>query len=250
VSAAVDVIEWGHERARTGSWRGHDRIAYLAPVPGGPAPSADFVRRCLGALGERGFHEVISAALAPVEQRGFLAAGFEVREHLLLLAHDLDGLELLDRDTAGSAPWRLRRARRADRPGVLVVDTLAFRPFWQLDEAALDEAVAATPSCRFRVAVGPLSAGDNDRDLMGYAVCGRAGRRGYVQRLAVHPRAQRAGLGRVLVLDGLRWMRRRGVDRAVVNTQPDNEAAIGLYRGLGFRLQPTGLDVLGYRLAR
>ena len=237
--AAVDVIEWGPERARAGPWRGQDRVGSLAPIPGGPAPSADFVRRCLHTLIDRGFEEVVSAALSPAEQRGFLAAGFEVREHLLLLARDLD--EALD-DGDRAAAWRLRRARRGDRAVVLAVDGLAFRPFWRLDGPGLDEAVAATPSTRFRVAVA------DGGDVIGYAVSGRAGRRGYVQRLAVHPDHQRGGLGRQLVLDGLRWMRRHGVDQAVVNTQPDNEPALGLYQSLGFRLQPGGLDVLACRL--
>ena len=39
-------------------------------------------------------------------------------------------------------------------------------------------------------------------------------------------------------------MRRHGVERAVVNTQLDNHAALDLYDGLGFRLEPGGLAVL------
>lgn len=233
MNAAVDVIEWGHERARAGAWRGHESVAYLAPLPGAPAPSPGFVRRCLDALAARGFAEVVTGALAPPEQRGFLAAGFEVREHLLLLAHDLADLPApVKRDG-----WRERRARRRDRATVLEVDGLAFRPFWRFDDSGLDEAVSATPSTRFRVA-------ERDGDVIGYAIHGRAGRRGYVQRLAVHPDHQRRGIGRQLVVDGLRWVERRGGAQAVVNTQPDNETALALYRGLGFRLQPAGLDVL------
>ena len=74
---------------------------------------------------------------------------------------------------------------------------------------------------------------------------GRAARRGYVQRLAVGPEAQGSGLGRALLVDGLRWLRRRGAARAVVNTQVDNERARALYESLGFRMAPSGLAVLG-----
>lgn len=238
VSAAVDVIEWGAERARAGRWRGEAAVAYLAPAPGAPPPSAGFVRRCCDTLAARGFAEVVTGALAPAEQRGFLAAGFEVRERLLVLAHDLDPPPV-----AAGGPWRLRRAQRRHRRPALAVDARAFRPFWRFDDTGLDEALSATPARRFRVAV-------LDGRVVAYAVSGRAGRHGYLQRLAVDPDHQRTGIGSHLVADALWWMRRRGVTRAVVNTQPDNHAAIALYRRLGFRLQPSGLDVLVCRLAR
>jgi ribosomal protein S18 acetylase RimI-like enzyme len=80
---------------------------------------------------------------------------------------------------------------------------------------------------------------------VGYAVTGRAGRRGFLQRLAVQPDHQRGGLGRALVLDGLRWLRRWRAERAVVNTQLENDAALALYENLGFRREPSGLSVLG-----
>ena len=41
------VMRWGREWVRTGPWRGDQRVAYLTPVPEAPAPSGDFVRRCL-----------------------------------------------------------------------------------------------------------------------------------------------------------------------------------------------------------
>lgn len=234
----MDVIEWGAERVRTGTWRGRSGIAYLAPVPGAPAPSPSFLDRCLRSLVERGYGEVITGALAPAEQRGFLAAGFEVREHLVLLAHDLLDLP----ETPAIDGVRLRRARRSDRPVVLAVDHAAFREFWQLDDAGLDEAINATPAARFRVAV---QRGDG---VAGYAVTGRAGRHGYLQRLAVRPDVQRRGVARALVVDGLRWLVRRDAARVLVNTQPDNEPALALYRALGFRQQAGGLDVLCRRL--
>src|SRR6478735_82021 len=68
----------------------------------------------------------------------------------------------------------------------------------------------ATPSSRFRVAEG------ND-GLLAYAVTGRAGQHGYLQRLAVHPGVRREGYGRAIVLDGLRWLRRHGATQALVN---------------------------------
>ena len=41
---------------------GDRHTAYLAPMPEYPAPSADFVRRCLDVLADRGFHRVLTGA--------------------------------------------------------------------------------------------------------------------------------------------------------------------------------------------
>ncbi|MDP8987294.1 MAG: GNAT family N-acetyltransferase, partial [Actinomycetota bacterium] len=209
------------------------RVACLAPVADTPGPTPAMVEHCCDMLVRQGFGEVVTAALSVHEQRGFLLAGFDVREELHLLSRDLDALP-----KAPHAP--LRRGRRRDRRPTIEIDALAFPPFWRLDEAGLVDALAATRSTRFRVAGhGPV---------LGYAVSGRAGARGYLQRLAVHPGAQGRGLGRALVLDGLRWMRRGGAVRAMVNTQLDNDRALQLYQSLGFQIEPTGLAVLVRRL--
>jgi hypothetical protein len=51
-----------------------------------------------------------------------------------------------------------------------------------------------------------------------------------------------------LVGDVLRWMRRHGAARALVNTQQTNEAALCLYLACGFRVLPEGLRVLARAL--
>lgn len=225
----VDVIKWGPERARVGPWRGDHQVAYLSPVADAPLPSAAFVRRCLDHLAARGYRRVVTGALSPAESSGFLAAGFEIREQLHLLAHDLIALP----DMTG-AP--LRRAGRRDHAAVLRVDHDAFPAFWRLDESGLVDAIRATPQNRFRVT--------DDGSVFGYAITGRAGRKGYVQRLAVAPDRRGEGIGADLVVDGLRWLRRWRVEQAVVNTQLDNGHALALYERLGFRRQAPGLSVL------
>ncbi|MGH9274339.1 MAG: GNAT family N-acetyltransferase, partial [Acidimicrobiales bacterium] len=103
----------------------------------------------------------------------------------------------------------------------------------------LDDALGATPSARLRVVARVDGEG-----VIGYAITGRAGSRGYLQRLAVDPAAQRRGIGAALVIDGLRWLRRWGAHEVLVNTQVDNGAALALYEAMGFRRQPDGLAVL------
>ena len=230
----VNVIRIGSEQVRTGPWRGDRSVAFLAPSPRDPAPSGDFIRQCLDVLTRQGFSKVVTGALSPLEQTGFLAAGFLVEERLHLLAHDL-----ADIPETPAAPVHLRRARNADRAAVLAVDHAAFPPFWRLDAQGLQEAVDATPRARFRVAAAADGGG-----VSGYAVFGRAGTRGYVQRLGVDPARHGLGIGSALMVDGMRWLKRRGVQRAVVNTQTTNEVALTLYQRLGFRLEPVGLSVL------
>lgn len=205
-------------------------MAYLAPVSDAPPPSAGFIQSCLGELSARGYTSVITAALSASERQPFYMAGFGDQERLRLLIHDLE-------QVPPPPNLGVRRARRSDRPGVLRIDGATFSPFWQLDEWGLDQALAATPVARFRVGVA-------DGGVVGYAITGRAGTDGYLQRLAVDPGFQRRGLGRALAIDGLQWLRRKATSRAAVNTQIANDAAFSLYEGLGFRNQSSDLVVL------
>lgn len=58
---------------------------------------------------------------------------------------------------------------------------------------------------------------------------------GEVYVVAVNPRAAGRGLGRVLTNVGLRHLVDTGVDRVILYVDGDNEPAVALYRGLGFR---------------
>lgn len=235
---SVSVIRRGRERVRAAPWRGDGAVALITVTPEAPFLSADFVRHCLSTLAGQGFSRVVTGALSPLEQAGFLAAGFGVEEQLHLLGLDLTGtLPPLPRTP------RLARVPARRRTDVLSVDRAAFSEFWRFDELALRDALHATPAVRFRMAArrwGPVD---------GYAICGRSGGRGYVQRLAVHPEAQGRGTGRRLLLDGLHWMASHGVGRALVNTQTTNRAALALYRAVGFREEPVGLSVLSAGLS-
>ncbi|MGY6500783.1 MAG: GNAT family N-acetyltransferase [Acidimicrobiales bacterium] len=226
-------LQWGTDHLRLAPWRGDPTIAELAPADAGRPPTAGSVARGLELVSRRGYRGVVTSALAPAEQHGYLDAGFTVHERLFLLQRSLDDLP-----TPPAEP-RLRRGRRTDRARILALDATTFDSFWRLDELGLREAVTATPSARVRVTARPA--------VVGYAITGRAGSRGYLQRLAVHPDHQRAAIGSTLVLDGLRWLRRSGAKTALVNTQEANAGALALYRHLGFERLPDGLAVLSYR---
>ena len=226
-SVAADGV-----RIRVRPWRGRDDTAECLAAPVGAMVPPSLVRSALDRARDRGYALAVTPALPPYEWAPYVECGFEIRERLHLLGHDLT--ELPPR-----GPHPHRRATRRDLDVVLRVDHAAFQPFWRLDETGLEEAVRATPSSRFRLS----------RDGAGYSLVGRAGTRGYVQRLAVLPDQQGRGLGRTLVVDGLRWLRRWRVTDVLVNTQEGNERAVVLYERLGFRHRPGGLAVLQADLA-
>jgi len=232
VASEPETIEQRGERARLARWRADDQVAHLSPTAMRPLSPA-FVDCCLDRLRARGFTFVVTSALSEAECEGFLRVGFDVREELELLSHDLEAIPAVGH--------RLHRPWRRDRPRVLEVDTIAFDQFWRLHAGGLEDALGATPAVRFRVH------GHRDR-LDGYVIGGRGAGTGYVQRLAVHPDARGRGLGRSMVGDVLRWMQRRGTSRALVNTQKTNSAALSLYQACGFRVLPDGLRVLARSL--
>lgn len=215
----------GWVRTREGTRAGTVHLTVVEPG----AVTADAAHRCCAQLAAAGYLHAETNAMHPDDATALLAAGFQVRERLDLLGRGLDRLPAVPARTP-----RLRTTRDLD--AVVAVDRAAFgaRAF---DREALRDALDATPKSRLR------SAGPPGRPV-GYAVTGVAGWRAYVQRLGVDPAAQRQGIARALLLDGLRWAHRRRARTAVVNTHEDNVAARTLYESAGFALLPRGLVVL------
>lgn len=229
----------GSSRLRVRPWQADAGIAHVAPAADylGLLTTTD-VEHAVAQLRDQGYRSVITAALHRADRRPFLESGFTETERLHLLLHQLDDLVSV-RPVPGVD---LRRGRRREQDDALTVDRAAFAPFWRLDGAGLDEALTATSTVHFQVARDATG-------VVGYAVCGRAGHRGYVQRLAVAPTSQGQGVGAALLVDGLRWLRRWGARDALVNTQEDNDRSLRLYQRSGFVLQPDGLAVLHLSLA-
>jgi ribosomal protein S18 acetylase RimI-like enzyme len=227
------TLRWRGGWARIGPFRSDADVARLTMGTDAP-PSPSVIERCLGEAQARSYKAVVTNALSQADSAPFVDAGFAVRERLHLLAHDLDQLP----PPTGST----RRARRHDHPAILDLDATAFDGDWRLDHDGLVDALRATPVTRFRVAP------DASEPITAYAVTGRSARSGYLQRIAVHADARRRGFARTLIADALWWLRRRAADRALVNTQLDNTAALSLYESCGFRRLPVGLCVLGRTL--
>jgi ribosomal protein S18 acetylase RimI-like enzyme len=224
----------GEDRFRVGPWQADARVAVVGLPPDAPTPTVAGVRRCLDRLAEAGYSAAMTSALHPREALPFETAGFAEHDRLRVLAHALTDL---DPPRPAVVGLRLRRATDADAEDALAVDRRAFPDEWRIDRAMLAEARAATPVSRFRVAV-------LDGEVAGYAVTGRGGRQGFLQRLATDPAVAGRGVASALVVDALRWARRHRARRVLVNTQRENRRALDLYLRLGFVPTPTDLVVL------
>jgi GNAT superfamily N-acetyltransferase len=224
----------GVPRVRVRAWHADHRVAHLTPAGDARGPiTPEEVQRCLDSARRWGYVAAVTAALGRADQAPFVDAGFVPTELLHLLTHPLDPIP----DAPSIPGAHLRRGRRRDLDDVLAVDDAAFSGIWRLDRTGIDEALTATPAAHMRLAC-------DGGGTVGYAISGRSGQRGYVQRLAVHPRVQGRGLGAALLIDGLRWLRRWGARDALVNTQEGNDRSLRLYQRTGFVLQPGRLAVL------
>jgi len=96
--------------------------------------------------------------------------------------------------------------------------------------------------------------------VAGFVIASRAGDEAEVLQIAVHPRTQRHGLAKALIISVSKQMVSAGVTALFLEVAHDNAPAIGLYEGLGFAqvgqrkayyraADGTRKDALLYRLA-
>jgi ribosomal protein S18 acetylase RimI-like enzyme len=215
---------------RVQPWSFQPHIAHLVVNHQQRVPSLDDVRRWTDHLPSLGYTAVRTNALGRGAGRQMECAGYTVLQELVLL--ELTFVRravsaMLDSAAAKNGERIATRPLHPERlSDISDIDVAAFGADWGLCERAITDVCAATPRHRLRGAGEPLAA---------FAISGRDGRQGFLQRLSVSPERQRHGLGRALVIDSLEWMTRWHVQRVLVNTAFDNHAALALYQGLGFR---------------
>lgn len=172
---------------------------------------------------------IISPAILPHRSSLWVEAGYEVVEQLLLFEHDLRRVP---------PPTMPMEAGDVDQLDELnLIDREAFPPRWRMGRAGLEESLEATTRTIIHVVSEPAGPA-------GFAITGVGLGIGYLQRLAVAPRAHGQGIGRSLVSASLLWAQRRGAGSLLVNTQKSNLAAASLYAHCGFRPVPEGLSLL------
>lgn len=135
---------------------------------------------------------------------------------------------------------QLQPAGPADIDTILALNAAAFAPLWRYGDAVVISWLLTSQRA--------VVAWRDDRPV-GFALTSHVGAGNYAHliRVAVHPEAQGCGIGRQLVLDGLRFAREVGAAGLALNTQASNTTSRRLYSSLGFRLVEPVLSVLVYR---
>lgn len=221
-------------RARLGTWPYEPDVAHLVLLDHHMVPTTADVRRWIAEARSTGARLVRTGALFPPSTGPFVDAGFRPIDRLALLALPLDRATSAHGRTPDGV--RLGRLRSAMLDQAAAIDRRAFDAPWADDAPSLGDIVDATPQHRARMAT-------QHGEPVGFAITGRAGRTGYIQRLAVDPVAHRRGVGSALLGDAIRWLARRRVEEVLVNTATTNDAALALYRRHGFVERPAALVI-------
>jgi len=197
--------------------------------------TSEVVKMWLKTAQQGGFARVRTNAVSP-QLAGILATvGFSVKQELSLLTAPLQNLPPAAHNV---------HVQRVTATQAVRIDCAAFHGEWAIDSHALLAAKQATQFHRLRGLGSSRFRRNSGYCLSGFTPSSADAQYGYIQRLAVHPSAQRSGYGRKLVLDALHWLGSRGMQHALVNTDSTNAAALSLYGSLGFAPMSYSLYVL------
>jgi ribosomal protein S18 acetylase RimI-like enzyme len=169
----------------------------------------------------------------PWYNRTLLAAQCVLAEEVIFfeLPHlDRNAVEFKQVSSGAAA---LRLATAADVDDLALLDAACFDVLWHMGPADL----------RQLVLFGRVAVAEIDGRLAGYMALTTRDGVAQVARLAVHPTWGSHGIGRQLLVDGLRVAAEAGCRSAVLNTQANNERAQALYRSLGFHTTGERFEV-------
>jgi ribosomal protein S18 acetylase RimI-like enzyme len=85
-----------------------------------------------------------------------------------------------------------------------------------------------------------------DGELVGTCMAGYEGHRGWINYLAVAPRHRRRGIGRLLMAEAEKRLRKLGCPKINLQVREGNRDVVAFYESIGFRVEP--LVNMGKRL--
>lgn len=237
LTSAPLILRAGGVVARVRPWAFEPNVAHLVLYNQSRLPTPSDITEWIGNLRAAGYDTVRTGAVGAQAGARFERLGFEVIQSLVLLENsDVGSTVNTSPKTSGVTRLATDEDHEASR-----VDVAAFGAGWCIDRVGIGDVRSATPRHRARAI-------RSHKQVIAYAISGRDGRNGYIQRLAVSPAHQHQGHGLNLVTDSLRWMARWRVQRALVNTHVGNDAALALYRRLGFTDLSDRLNVYERRI--
>ena len=238
LTSAPLMLRAGTVVARVRPWAFEPNVAHLVLYNQTRLPTPSDIIGWISDLCAAGYDTVRTGALGAQAGARFERLGFEAVQSLVLLEHTAISTAAA---ASGKKSTGAVRLTTDDDTAASRVDVAAFGAGWCIDRVGIGDVRSATPRHRARAV-------RVDDGIVAYAISGRDGRNGYIQRLAVSPTHQHQGHGSALVGDSLRWMARWRVQRALVNTHVGNDAALTLYHGLGFTDLSDRLHVLQRRI--
>lgn len=99
------------------------------------------------------------------------------------------------------------------------------------DPAALERFLARNPGC------SPVAV--EDGAIVGAALCGHDGRRGFLYRVGVAPTHRRRGIARELARHGFDALKAQGIPRAMLFILSDSKEAQAFWQSVGGRERTT-----------
>jgi ribosomal protein S18 acetylase RimI-like enzyme len=217
-----------------GNWRSRADITALWHVRGDGVIKKRLVRVAASSSFAAGSSRLVTKPLGGYETEEYTRWGFETIYRIVLLEKHLRR----ESDSSGvEAPIEIMRYRKRYQDEVLKLDATAFDDFWRLDAHTLEAVATSCYHNTFLLA-------QQDGEVLGYAIGGANGRFGYLQRLGIHAGHHGKGVGEALTRRITSILRNMGAAVLMVNTQEDNEAALGLYRKLGFETMPDGRFIM------
>ena len=138
----------------------------------------------------------------------------------------------------GSECIVVEKATPADLRTIAMLDAVTFEPLWHISSRDLNDLMVRGPM--LVAATGPF--------IVGYVSVLLEQDIATIARLAVHPQWQGRGIGRQLLVAGLRAAQSFRCTVAMLNTQATNVRSQQLYRSMNFRLTGRHFSVFTQEL--
>ena len=172
-------------------------------------------------------------SLAPYDwlEQMFSSEGFEPIDKIVTLQRNFSEVN----HSSTNRQLIIREMNYRDLAAVEAIDVAAFDPAWQLKNESLTKTYHLSASHSVALL---------DGEIVGYQMSTSAFDSAHLARLAVDPRWQRRGVGRLLIEDMLETFSAIGIKSFSVNTQASNIQSLSLYHSLGFEDEDRDILVM------